>query len=78
MYLKLESGSLMKDAWEGEDTECYNIKVKNCEKTGEEIEQMEQIKELCPSKRKDETSTKRATRMEIKVKKGGVSDRQNQ
>lgn len=35
-------------------------------------------KELCPSeKRKDETSTKRATRMEIKVKKEDVSDRQN-
>lgn len=44
MYLKLESGSLMKDTWEGEDTEWYNVKIKNSEKTGEEIEQLEQIK----------------------------------
>lgn len=53
MYLKLESGSLMKDAWEGEDTEWYNIKVKNSEKTGEEIEQMEQIKNFAKRRQKE-------------------------
>lgn len=55
----------MKDAWEGEDTECYNIKVKNSEKTGEEIEQMEQIRNFALQKRE---KTKRRQKEQLKWK----------
>lgn len=32
MYVKLESGSLRRDAWEGEDVEYSNVKVKKSER----------------------------------------------
>lgn len=72
MYLKLESGSLMKDAWEGEYTECYNIKVKNSEKTGEEIEQMEQIRNFA-LQRREKTKRRQKEQLEWKSRlKGGM------
>lgn len=61
----MESGSLMKDAWEGEDTECYNIKVKFFEKTGEEIEQMEQTRNFALQRRE---KTKRRQKEQLEWK----------